>query len=293
MAIIAMALARFVAQYWSVLADHEWQLQWPWVFVAVMPMALFLTLHASAWRACLVWTGLGLSWYQGLWAWSRSSLARYLPTPVWATGSRIYVSMQLGASWRSAALCYAAELGGAIAVAVGLSLLALPAWTSIPSVVADLAAAVAVLLALPLALVMLSRWPRSTLTTAPLGPAQAIVWCGTYAGSFLVYGAAHLAVLNALAVPAPPAGITIGVAALAWALGTINVFSPSGIGTRELVLIYGLQGYADPPELLALAALTRLAAVAAELALFALLAIRAGRRIGHSPPAPGGSTAER
>ena len=64
----------------------------------------------------------------------------------------------------------------------------------------------------------------------------------------------------------------IGVAALAWALGTLNVFSPSGVGTRELVLIYGLQGFVGPAELLALSAMVRLAAVAGELLLFSALA---------------------
>jgi uncharacterized membrane protein YbhN (UPF0104 family) len=67
------------------------------------------------------------------------------------------------------------------------------------------------------------------------------------------------------------------VTSLAWALGTLNVFSPSGIGTRELIVIYGLQGYVDPPSLLALTALTRLAAVAAELILFGMLAMLVSR----------------
>ncbi len=292
LAIIFIAIARFVAQYWTQLANYRWQLDWSWVIVVVLLLACFLVLHASAWRAALVWTGLRLPWSEGLWAWSRASLARYLPTPVWVTGSRIFVSMQLGASWRSAALCYAAELGGATAIALGLSLLALPVWLDVPPILAGSAAIAAICVAMPLAVVILLHWLRFAPNTTPVGPASALVWCASYAASFLLYGAAHLAVLNALAIPPPPSGIVIGVAALAWALGTINVFSPSGIGTRELVLIYGLQGYINPPALLALAALTRLAAVAAELLLFGLLALRTSRRGGTGPVAVNSSTEE-
>ena len=68
----------------------------------------------------------------------------------------------------------------------------------------------------------------------------------------------------------PPWNLVLGVSALAWALGTLNIFSPSGLGTREVVLIYGLRGYLSPPELIAFSASMRLIAVAGELIVLAI-----------------------
>ena len=134
--------------------------------------------------------------------------------------------------------------GSQRSIALGLSLLALPAVGRRAIHLGLAAAAIAaVCLALPLALVAAVALAQARASPQRrLALHRALAWCGTYAASFLLYGAAHLAMLKALAIPipVPAAGIVIGVAALAWALGTINVFSPSGIGTRELVLIYGL-----------------------------------------------------
>ena len=280
LAAMFLALAQYVSAHWSLLVRHDWQADWTWIAASVAATTLFFAVSAGAWRTTLTWIGLDVSRVDGLWAWSRSSLARYLPTPVWATGSRIYVTTRLGTGWRGAAFCYAIELGGSTAAALGLALLGLPWWVGAQPLTAVALAAGAAFVALPLIVYLALRREPFRLATSLPGPGQLALWSGTYVVALLLYGSAHILVLQALRVPLPPLLAVIGVSSLAWALGTLNVFSPSGLGTRELVLIWGLQSFVDPPELLVLSATIRLAAVAGELILFAALFLwtrRSGR----------------
>ena len=128
---IAVALGQYCARHWQTVITYHWEnINWAWVGPSLAVMCVFWLGIIGGWRGQMELTGLHLAWPDSLWTWSRSSLARYLPTPVWATGSRIYLTMQLGASWQSGAFGYAAELTASVAAAFSVTLLALPSWTS-------------------------------------------------------------------------------------------------------------------------------------------------------------------
>ncbi len=270
-AAIVAALGAYVARHWSVVVQYHWQaLAWPWLGLAVLCMSGFFLGNATAWRDNVSLAGTTIPWAESLWAWSRSSLARYLPTPVWAAGSRLYVTMQFGASWRGGTFGYVAELAGSITAALCLALLVLPQWVTGLSPLGALGlAAIAALGAAPLAYGVVVRVLDRVFCPMQRALPPLFRLAGLYAASALCYGAAHLCGLKGLGLALPPIGHVLGVSALAWALGTLNVFSPSGLGTRELVLMYGLQNYLSPPELLAFSASMRLLAVAGEFIFFA------------------------
>ena len=188
----------------------------------------------------------------------------HLPTPVWATGSRIYLTMQLGASWQSGAFGYAAELTASVAAAFSVTLLALPSWTSASVPEAVWLTGLAAVAVLPGVYWLICRTLNRKFCPLQNSFRRQIDLSGLYLWNFLCYGAAHLCLLQGLGVKLPPWDLVLGVSALAWALGTLNIFSPSGLGTREVVLIYGLRGYLSPPELIAFSASMRLIAVAGE-----------------------------
>jgi uncharacterized membrane protein YbhN (UPF0104 family) len=50
-------------------------------------------------------------------------------------------------------------------------------------------------------------------------------------------------------------------------LGTVNVFAPSGIGTREMILLLGFQNQLPSQEIIYLSLVARLLGTAAELLL--------------------------
>lgn len=277
---LAAAAAYYTARHWALVRAHHWQLRWPWVLAALLAMAAFFLLQAWAWRQAMTWQGVRVPWRAALWAWSRSALARYLPVPLGMSGSRVYLAVRLGTSPAGAMASHGAELLGTLAAAASLSLLALPLWLPLSPAEAVVAAGLAAFGLVPAGTRGLARLlPR----VAPLGHCRLAAlagWSGAYAAAFLAYGMAHVSVLHALGVSSPPPPLVLGASALAWAAGTVNVLSPGGLGTREVVLVSTLQGVLRPPELLALSAVARLVAVGAELGLFfALWALVGCRRL--------------
>lgn len=284
-AMVLIIIFGFIGQYllqnWSLLREHRWEFEWIWLLLALPALLIFWAGVGIGWLQTVFWNGTSVTQLAGLSVWTRSSLARYLPTPIWETGSRVYMTVQLGASWRSAAFSYAAGLGAQLATAFGMALAALSIWVEVAPIYAILSSVIVLLLILPfiyqLAHALLHRKMALSLGS---GLASLIRWSSLYGLAYLLYGLAHLLVLRGLTDSLPPVHLVIGVSALAWALGTVNIFSPGGLGTRELVLIYGLQSYVDPPELFALSVLTRLLAIASEILLFLFIYLLASSQYG-------------
>ena len=268
LAAIAMVVARYIADNWGLVTDHQWHIELPWLLVALLCMSVFYIGLALGWQRVITWNGTIVPLRDSLWVWSRSSLARYLPTPVWAAASRIYLTTRLGASWRGASVSYGAEIVGSVAGAFAIGLLAVQVWLGASRGVYIFAAVAATVVVLPLIYETSRRLLLRINVVLKCGLSSLVGWSFLFAVTFLIYGVANIFVLKSLASPVPAAHLVIGVSALAWGIGTLNVLSPSGIGTREIILVYGLQNYINPPELLALSVVSRLAAVLGELILF-------------------------
>jgi len=278
--VILLAIGRYVAAKWPLIKEQQWQVDWIWLLMSALAFLIFFAIVASAWQKIIVWNGTPISWFDGLWAWSRSSLARYLPTPIWLTASRLYLTTRLGVSWQVAVLSYGAELTGALAAAFGVASLALPLLVDISWMFSFVLALAIVLFVLPLVYSLVKRILESINLPLKCGLPSIMGWSCLYACAFLVYGLAHVLILDAMSTKVPPVNLVIGVSAFAWAIGTLNIFTPSGLGTRELVLIHGLQQCIAPPELLGLIILSRLATMFSELMLFALVYLVISHRQG-------------
>lgn len=278
LATVFLVIGQYLARNWALVTGHQWHFDWPWIGVTVFAMWFFLVSIASAWHRTVVWNGTAAPWSAGLWAWSRSSLARYLPTPLWMTGSRIYLTVQLGASWRHAILSYGAEMAGSLGGASGVALLALPAWVEVSSRFSVIIAGLVILVALPFIYLASVRLLHYLNLIPKWGFVSLVGWSCLFAIAFLLYGTAHIFVLHSLGVSIPPFNLVIGVSVTAWALGTLNILTPSGLGTREIILVHGLETYVSPPDLIALAVVSRLVVVLAELLLFASIYMLASIR---------------
>jgi hypothetical protein len=167
------------------------------------------------------------------------------------------------------AFSFGAELAGTVSGALAVSLWALPTWIEVSLIVCFLAFTSVVLFVLPLCYEAVRQLMSRTSVLLECNINSLIVWSCLYAVAFIAYGMAHIFVLQGLSVPLPPTNLVLGVSALAWAVGTLVFLTPSGLGTRELILIYGLQNYIEPPELLALAIMSRFLIMFGELILFA------------------------
>lgn len=267
----AAAILLYVARNWRVLAEYQWAFVWSWAVAAAGLMFIFCVAVAVGWFVLVKWTGVVVSPIDACWAWSRSSLTRYLPTPIWLTGSRIYLTMQLGVSWRGSSVSFAAELIGTIAAAATIALLAAPAWLDVPPILVVALVVVMVVAILPMSYQFLLHFLGQHSTFNKSSSKTVVGWSCLYAGGFLVYGIAHMFAFRSVSSVELPLGLVLGVSAFAWAIGTLNVFSPSGIGTREAILIFGFRDYLDMPVLLAMGIVARLVFLLGELLLFGLL----------------------
>ncbi len=268
-AVIMFFIARYAMLNWDKLVSNDWQVHWPWLLVSVIAMLVFYTGLAFAWQRLISWndTGTFVSLLSGLWVWSRSSLARYLPTPIWMTASRVYLTRQLGVSWRYAGLGFVAELVGSLGGAFSVALLSLPVFTEVSILFCVVVVLFVAVLVLPFLYFSLIRFLGYYGLCSRCCFGSLVLWSVQYTFAFIVYGIAHIMILENLGIRVAPY-IVIGVSSLAWGVGVLNVLSPGGLGTREVVLIYGLQDYIDPPELLALSIIARLVATFGELLLF-------------------------
>lgn len=268
---IFFAISQYLARNWSVVTQHQWRISWPWLLLAIFTVMVFWVSVANGWRNIVVLNGVSVTRLNGLWIWSRSSLARYLPTPIWETGSRIYLTVQLGASWQSATISYGAGLIGQLAGAFSIALIALPIFIKMSLIVSIVLTLIIIFIVLPFAYLVLYRLFKCTNFLPQYSLITFVGLSCLYAVAFIMYGLAHVFVLHSLVNTIPSINLVIGVSAFAWALGTLNIFTPSGVGTREMVLIYGLQNFVDPPELFALSVITRLLTLLVELFIFGIV----------------------
>jgi uncharacterized membrane protein YbhN (UPF0104 family) len=77
---------------------------------------------------------------------------------------------------------------------------------------------------------------------------------------------------------------------VAWAVGLVAVFAPSGVGVREVVYVWFLSGVYPRVELQGASVLQRLVTIAAELAVLIAIGLPWVRRRMERPapePAPG------
>jgi len=157
---------------------------------------------------------------------------------------------------------------GSISGALAIALLSVSVWVEFPTLLYIPIVAGVVVVVLPVAYTIVLRLLQRLMETPSIDLKDLIGWSVQYAGVFVIFGLANVFVLQALDLNVPPIHVVIGVSTLAWALGTLNIFTPSGLGTREFILAIGLENYLEPPELLALGVGSRLVALSGELLMF-------------------------
>ena len=259
---------RYIILNWSQLTSHSWSIQWGWLGLALLCEVPFFSLQAVNWLSLLRWNGVERARGSGFWFWFQSSLARYLPTPIFAAGSRVYFATQLGANPGTASWCYVVEILASVVGAGMIALFGVPQFFKIPiqaGFIAPLIAALILILAVVVKLVLpaLKRY-RINLHASF---SQLAAWFFLYAVIFIFQGLAYLFILKSISSQYTNFAYILGVSSFAWLLGTVNVFAPSGIGTREMILLLGFQNQLPSQEIIYLSVVARLLGTATELLL--------------------------
>ncbi|HSW29119.1 MAG TPA: hypothetical protein VLH75_06420 [Longimicrobiales bacterium] len=281
--------ARFAWRHADELAALELAARWGFWALALglllgAKILISLMVHAS-WRAA----GADLGLVQAAYTYNVSQLPKYVPGGIWPYVSRVGMArardLEMPRIWRGLALETAMLLGGAVALAA----MALDASSLLPALgMAEGGAWIGVArigalacLAVGLAVVAGRAPHRGALARAVL----------LSLGAWALLALSFLAVVHALAGGAPVTGGGAGVSqlapvslaglyAFAWILGFVAVFSPAGIGVREVILGVGLAGLGGPALAAAIVVGHRLLYLVADAlcALAAVAFLRPGRR---------------
>jgi hypothetical protein len=231
-----------------------------WPLVAAYLVALVWWMCLALGWASLVSTG---SPWGAVASWCRTQVARYMPGGIWAVVARA-TTVQGRVRDKLTAVTAENAIVCIVALAVGGAWASIhdPRWLPLVLVV--------------LAPLLVSRWleRRTKITRRRVRRTAA-----TYTIGYIAYGI--LGVLVQIAVsgvrdPTYPLYVA-GASCVAWAVGLVVVFAPGGVGVRELVYIWMLNGLYPRGELEAAAVTSRLVTVAAELTVLAVVS-RPGRK---------------
>jgi hypothetical protein len=205
--------------------------------------------------------------------WCRTQVTRYLPGGIWAPLAR---STLVRGRVRDKLAAVAAEgiIQLCLALAVGALWMIIRQPRFLP---------MAILGVLPLAA---AGWLQRRTQVTRRGIARASV---VAAVGWVAYGVS--AVLAQLAITGVRDDIyplyVAGAACMAWAVGLVAVFAPSGVGVREVVYVWFLSGLYPRAELQGASVLQRLVTIAAELAVLIAIGLPwVRRRMEQSAPEP-------
>ncbi len=283
--LVGVLLVRAIARHWDEYRalDFPIQLRVGWVLAAAGTVLGTYVLLIAAWRLVVVGWGERLPFGRAVRVWTVSNLGRYLPGKVWSVAGLAVLAQREGvAGWSAVGAAIAMQavaVGSGIAVAAG----SVPGALSTARMVVAAAIAVSTVAALasPRAMAVLGRISgRENLRAIPLGSVvvASAVMIAAWAGYGFAFWCLARGTLGASTLTAPHA---TGIFAAGYLVGLAMIFSPGGLGAREMVFIPMLTPSLGPSGALVLTIASRILLTIME-ALAALL----GLVLGGPPTAP-------
>jgi glycosyltransferase 2 family protein len=263
----ALRVARFVVAVGIVVAMGvvavryvpSRPLDW-WLLVAALPACVvWWTLLARGWA--ILASGGAAAEHMGMWC--RTQVLRYLPGGIWAPTSRVVLvggttadRLATVAAENLVALCAALAVGGAAFALSGRLL-----W--------------ALLVLAPLGPILAARFARNR---TRLDPARLRAATANGLVGFVAYVGAVVLVQAAVSGFHEPLMVA-GAAGVSWAVGLVVVFTPGGLGARELAYAGLLAPSFAHGDVAAGAVVMRAVTIAAELAVLLVVARPSRKRV--------------
>jgi hypothetical protein len=273
--LVVYFLARFVALNWSEIRRSGSALELdtgPLTLAGLIVLATYAMLIA-AWRAVLLGWGERLAYRDAARIWCLSNLARYVPGRVWQVAGMATLAHRAGVSpWAAAGSAVVVQLlavaTGAVVTAAFAPGFAHPALIGVAGAAAA-AGAVALAFPLPAAALgaALGRLSGRSVELRPVRGGPLALSAAITAAAWAAYGLALVYCADGLVAGADlDTRAAIGVFTGSYVAGLINVFTPGGLGTREVILVNWLSGPLGPAAASAVTIGSRLLMTVAELA---------------------------
>jgi hypothetical protein len=261
---------------WNELQSYEWQIQpvhLPLIFLACLLQTLAVT---RGWQSIMNFVADVLPFRQHLKILGYTNLMRRVPAGwLWSTAGRLHAYRNQNVSARRSALGSVLELMVALLTALPLAAIALaeldllPRSTGLPLALAAVAIEIAALH--PALLTRLVKLARQEIVVASLGYRDTLNWAAYYTLMWLASSAAFY-LITRLFIPLPLSRLP-DIASV-WVLSTLiaqlTMFSPGGLGIKEMSLTVMLEPLLPPPLPLLIALATRLILTVYDLLIGAL-----------------------
>jgi hypothetical protein len=244
----------------SGVEKYPWRFAWTAFVLAVGVFSLGPLLGAFAFWVLLRDLGGPARLGPSVRMWTRSFLARYVPSGALTVAVRLQSQEAVGATGRQLLSATVFEqLAAVIAGALCATAAFVVSGRDPPATALGL---LATALVITLATSRLSRLPGDLPRprARSLAAAASIDCC-----VWLTAGTAIWILVEALTPSPPSAAFLVGAYALAWLLGFVAIFAPSGLGVREATLVVLLSPHFGVGPAAAIAVVLRLADTVADL----------------------------
>jgi len=270
-------LAFEVWRSWSDVRPRIASIDWLWVGLAAVAIAVYYLAFVPGWMLLLRGAGMRLRYRDALGAEMLSMLAKYVPGGIWTPAARILATRRFGLPSGPvlATIGYEAGLSaiaGVVVFALALPLqddvqLPVPWWSMV--VFAGLVLLLMHPRVAPFALNRLLR--RIDGSVVPNVPYRILALTFSwYLATWMISGVATLFLLRSVAdVSFSNVPYLGGVNAIGAIVAVLVVFAPSGLGVREGATYLLLLTVVDPAGALVVVALNRLLITGVEVALLA------------------------
>jgi uncharacterized membrane protein YbhN (UPF0104 family) len=278
LAILAYLLKNIVIN-WSIIKIEFGKFHYGVFLLSFIFLCLHNIFNIKGWQLILQELGENLSYNQCLHIWMYAQMGRYLPGKIWMLLGRIHLAQQAGLNAIKSACSVYVELAASSVAALTLGALALlQIGLSLPtnhelliygSIVALLILVHPTIFekCLNIGLRLLKR----PVISIPLSFASIVKLIAFYvtgwqlSGIVLFLFVSPFASVNFYSIP-----LLAGTAAMAWLIGLVSVFSPSGLGVREGILTLLLSHFIPLPIAATIALLLRILNTLTEMFLFLL-----------------------
>jgi hypothetical protein len=257
------------------LARWQWRVEPVRLAASFLLVVLSYPMFALAWRQSLIASGGELAGRPALRIFATSQLARYLPGSVWNFVGRTVLCVGHGVGRAAAAGSVVLEHTASIACALLVFLASLPLWPGriAPSFrpVIAMTALAAVLMLHPTVFARLlrvaARVMRSEVPSGDFSTRRLAVAAAHFIAAWIVLGLGFWAFATAVQpLPLQSVPVLAGGFPLAWVIGFVTLFAPSGLGIREAVATALLAVFVPVSVAGVIAVAFRLFQVLAELA---------------------------
>jgi hypothetical protein len=246
---------------WNLFKTYDWQIQYQYLIPSFLLFLVQLAVVACGWKSIMDCLTQSLPFWEHIKIYAYTNLLRRVPAgTIWMVAGRVYAYKGQRVPARASALGSFLEFMVVVLTALPLATLAAVGLELISTPVGIALAALAMTLELvavhPALLSRLFKLIRHERLQARLGYSNTLQWVAIYNLVWLLSGTGLFIIVRLfIDIPLEKLPVTIGVWVLSSLVAYLAMFSPSGLGVKELslTLLLGLYVPEPLPLLIALA----------------------------------------